>query len=496
LKKQGISLAFADMVWNIGPFMVSFLSLTAYAVTQNNALRPEVAFPALTLLNLLNQPLAGFPYAVSAALHAIDSVKRIAKFQQEDEVEPKSIDRKLLLAEDKESVTIKDVAFAWSKPAEPNIAIKYLALYRRTLCCIIGSVGAGKSTLMEALLGGVSKSQGGVEIRGNVAYVAQVPWIFNGSIKENILFGYELNPKFYDIVLEACALKDDLTMLTNGDETQVGGQGMNLSGGQKARVALARAVYARADIYLLDDVLSAVDMHVKTHLIRNVLGPQGLLRDTTRIMTTNTLSILNESDHIIMLENGSVVESGLFENIHTGQGPIAHFLQAHAWSAEDESAQGSTDNTTKEPLMPPSIVSNAIKPAKLATRQLPKRKSSSDRPQVSTKVNLPALTTRSYKTNNWKLYEIYVRASSFSGILLFVLALFAHRLCAASTDVWVKVWLEANVNPGGRYNGWLYIGTYFALGLGAAVCSGTQMYSLLVHCSFQVRNCLRCFSCH
>jgi ATP-binding cassette, subfamily C (CFTR/MRP), member 1 len=230
-------------------------------------------------------------------------------------------------------------------------------------------VGSGKSALLEVLLGRVAKSQGRVEIRDSVADVAQIPWILDGGIRGNILFGLELNLKFYDIVLEACTLKDDLATLTNGDETHMGGQGMNLNGSQKVRMALAQAIYARVDIYFLDDVLSAVDMHVKAHLICNVLEPQGPLRDATRILTTNTLSILKQSDQIVMLESGSIVDLGSFNDIRADEGLITRSLQAHTWSIEDEDS-----NTIEEHLRLSSIVSNDIASAKLATKQQKRRK--------------------------------------------------------------------------------------------------------------------------
>ena len=475
------------MVWNVGPFMVSFLSLTAHIITQNTALRPEAAFPALALLQLLNQPLAGFPYAISAVLDASDSIKILSRFLQEDEIQPEAIDRMPLSAEDGESVTMKDVAFTWNDSTESNLSIPRLVVYRNKLCCVVGSVGSGKSTLLQALVGGVFKSKGNVKLHGSIAYVAQVPWIINGSIKDNILFGHELDPEFYDMVLEACALKDDLLTLTSGDETQVGGQGMNLSGGQKARVALARAIYARADIYLLDDVLSAVDMHVRKHLICSVLGPQGMLRDTTRILTTNIMSILEVSDLIVMLEEGRAVDWGHFENARTGQGPIANFLQGHVLSTEDELGEIVSRNTTKESWKQVSIASKGICSAKLASRQPRKRSSHSSTGQIPEKPNAQTLTSRSQEKNNWKLYKAYAHASGFYGIFLCGLALLTNRSLVAGTDVWVKVWTEANGKQGRSRDSWAYIGVYFALGIASAVCSGIQMYMLLAHCSFWVR---------
>jgi ATP-binding cassette subfamily C (CFTR/MRP) protein 1 len=319
LRKQAIALASANIIWNLGPFMITFLSLAAYSVIKSASLGPEIAFPTLTLLNLLNQPLAAYSYAVSAASTAFTSIKRISKFLLEDELQADQVHHLSLASKDERVVVVEDAVFAWNDPTKPTLRVPLLSVSRSILCCVVGGVGSGKSTFLEALNEAVHMSQGTVKIRGSVAYVAQVPWIFSGSIKENILFGYELEPDFYDLVLEACALKADLATFTDGDETQVGGQGMNISGGQKARVALARAIYARADIYLLDDILAAVDVHVQQHLIQHVLGSQGMLQDKTRILATNTTSILSESHLVTRIDEGKLVTVGGFERHSTGR---------------------------------------------------------------------------------------------------------------------------------------------------------------------------------
>jgi ATP-binding cassette subfamily C (CFTR/MRP) protein 1 len=486
LKNHGIALALANMFWNIGPFAVIFLSLVAFSLTQKTSLSPEIAFPALTLLNLLNNPLAGFPYTISAILNAADSIRRLSKFELESEIQPEAIHHAPIDAEGESAVIIEGASFTWSEPAETSLSVQNLIVNRRSLCCVVGSVGSGKSTLLQALLGSLFKSQGSVETYGSIAYAAQVPWILNGSIKDNILFGHELDPEFYDTVLDACALKDDLATLTNGDETQVGGKGMNLSGGQKARLGLARAIYARADIYLLDDVLSAVDMHVRRQLVLRVLGPQGMLRDTTRILATNTLSILEDSDLIVMLEKGKVIQMGSFENIRTEPGPIANFLQAHISLSDEEYDQTVPRNTATQISMPLSVVSNSVRPARLAGRQPRNAKAHMIRKQPPEKSSTPSVTAHPRESNHWKLYKTYAHASGFSGIFLFLLSLSAHRLTAEGADVWLKVWTEGEDTIDGSNDRWAYIGIYFALGLSSAILAAAQMYFLLVHCSLQV----------
>ncbi|XP_054158437.1 ATP-binding cassette sub-family C member 2-like [Oppia nitens] len=183
---------------------------------------------------------------------------------------------------------------------------------------IIGGVGSGKSSLISALFGDMNLIQGSVNIRQDVsvAYVPQQAWIQNTTVKQNILFDKQLDSKLYDRVIDNCALGQDLQQLPAGDQTEIGEKGVNLSGGQKQRVSLARAVYSGADLYLLDDPLSAVDSHVGKHIVTNVLDSRtGILRNKTRILVTNQLFVLPDVDSIVVLKDGSVVAVGTYEQL-------------------------------------------------------------------------------------------------------------------------------------------------------------------------------------
>lgn len=150
------------------------------------------------------------------------------------------------------------------------------------LVAIVGKVGSGKSSFLSAILGEMNKLTGHINISGSLSYTPQQAWIQNATIRDNILFGKKFEPNFYDKVISSCALVADLTIVTGGDQIEIGEKGINLSGGQKQRVSLARAAYSDADIYLLDDPLSAVDAHVGKQIFELVIGPNGMLKDKTR----------------------------------------------------------------------------------------------------------------------------------------------------------------------------------------------------------------------
>lgn len=151
--------------------------------------------------------------------------------------------------------------------------------------------------------------------KGSIAYVPQQAWIVNATLRDNILFGSQYDEERYNKVIYASGLEPDMAMLPGGDLTEIGERGINLSGGQKQRVSLARAAYQNADIYLLDDPLSAVDAHVDRHLWDHLIGPSGLLGDKARVLVTHGIHHLREVDLIVVLKDGEIAEKGHYSDL-------------------------------------------------------------------------------------------------------------------------------------------------------------------------------------
>ena len=356
LRKIGATQAFANFAWNTAPFFVSCSTFTVFVLTQDKPLSTEIVFPALTLFNLLTFPLAILPMVITSLVEASVAVGRLTDFLISEEVQPDAV---TVLppqsAIGEETVVVRDATFSWNRH-EHKTALKDISFtaYKGELSCIVGRVGAGKSSLLQAMLGDLWKEKGDVEVHGNIAYVAQTPWILNATVKENIIFGYRYDSHFYEETIKACALLDDFAHLPDGDETVVGERGISLSGGQKARVALARAVYARADIYLLDDVLSAVDSHVGRHIIENVLSSRGLLRSRTRILATNAIPVLQEASYITLLKSGEISERGTFKALMAQKGLIADLVKT---AGQDQS--GSSSSASSGPSSESSTVNGS-----------------------------------------------------------------------------------------------------------------------------------------
>ncbi|KAJ1664718.1 hypothetical protein EV178_003875 [Coemansia sp. RSA 1646] len=213
-----------------------------------------------------------------------------------------------------------------------------------SLVAVVGTVGSGKSSLLNALIGEMKIVSGSIALGGTLSYAPQIPWVMNASIRDNITFGLPFDKQKYINVVEACALEADLHAMPDRDLTEAGERGVTLSGGQKQRINIARAVYAERDMILLDDCLSAVDVKISHDIFRCCI--KGILANRTRIMATNDLDLLSAADIVIAIGDGRVVEHGSFSQLMAIDGltaemcrsfanPLHEFSDSDIWSVID-----------------------------------------------------------------------------------------------------------------------------------------------------------------
>uniref|UniRef100_A0A8B9NIX5 Uncharacterized protein n=1 Tax=Accipiter nisus TaxID=211598 RepID=A0A8B9NIX5_9AVES len=345
---QSISI----FLFTCAPFLVSLASFAVYVlVDENNILDAQKAFTAISLFNVLRFPMAMLPMVLSSLVQV--SLKKgqgvllpVGHRLAQPWAFPALRDGFLLTGS---AVRFSEATFAWEQDGNPSCLCSVtLDIAPGSLVAVVGAVGSGKSSLVSAMLGEMENIKGHVNIQGSLAYVPQQAWIQNATLKDNILFGSELDETRYRQVIKACALLPDLELLPAGDQTEIGEKGINLSGGQKQRVSLARAVYSNADIYVLDDPLSAVDAHVGKYLFEHVLGPKGLLQKKTRILVTHSISFLPQVDNIVVLVAGAVSEHGSYSTLLANRGAFAQFLNLYGSQEEDASEKNTTGtgNTT------------------------------------------------------------------------------------------------------------------------------------------------------
>ncbi|KAH3665603.1 hypothetical protein OGAPHI_003791 [Ogataea philodendri] len=491
LKKIGVFQACSNFIFNSTPFFVSSSTFALFIISYKGVpLSTDIVFTALSLFNLLGFPLAVLPWTIGNIIEAQVAITRITDFLKSDELDDFTIDRRPAVTEiGQEVVKIDNADFLWSKePYKLALSNITYSAKKGDLNCILGRVGAGKSAILQSLLGDLHKPTGSVTVHGSVAYVPQVAWIMNGTIKENILFGCKFDAEFYDKTIKACALTHDLNVLPDGDSTQVGEKGISLSGGQKARLSLARAVYARADLYLLDDILSAVDEHVGKHLINNVLGPEGLLSTKCRILATNNLNVLKSSDSIVLVQEGRIVESGHFDDIVASQNSELYTVINDAGQKKKEEDitetvvdKEATDDSRSES----SELDEEIK--KLANKELEKAVLEDFRTAVETKDEI--VTGREEKHEQGKvkssIYRAYAKACGIKNVIILLAGIIVSMILSTAGNVWLKHWSDINTEKGYNPTPWKYLGIYFALCIGCSVVLLAQTIIQWLYVSIQ-----------
>ncbi|KAJ9510651.1 hypothetical protein QJQ45_027539, partial [Haematococcus lacustris] len=261
-----------------------------------------LTFPILSLFNILRFPLVVLPKAMRAASDMLASIDRVEAFLLAEVPDRQAMNRTA-------GVAIRDAEFKHPNSTTPfTLSVPEFSVKAGELVAVVGRVGAGKSSLISAILGNMEKLHGSATYGGRVAYVPQNPWCQNLTLRDSILFGKEFDPEAYDAVIHACALELDLQILPQGDQSYAGLRGINLSGGQRQRLNVARAAYADSDLVLLDNALSAVDHHTAHHMFSHCL--RGLMRDKAVVMITHQVEFLPQMDKVAIMEDGRMLYFG------------------------------------------------------------------------------------------------------------------------------------------------------------------------------------------
>ncbi|XP_063235809.1 multidrug resistance-associated protein 1-like isoform X7 [Bacillus rossius redtenbacheri] len=525
LKQAAYLNAGTSFIWTCAPFLVCAVTFTVFvAVDENNILDAQTAFVSLSLFNILRFAFVLMPVVTVNLIEAGVSVKRMNAFINTEDLDSQSVAHE---STEKQPIVVENGSFAWGKEEPPVLRNISLAVSQGSLVAVVGTVGSGKSSLVSALLGEMDKLTGRVNTKGSVAYVQQQAWIQNASLRDNITFGRPLDQTLYSRVVEACALKPDLEMLPAGDQTEIGEKGINLSGGQKQRVSLARAVYSNADLYLMDDPLSAVDSHVGKHIFENVIGPAGMLCKKTRILVTHGITFLPEVDLIVVLKDGEVSEHGNYRQLLERNGSFAEFLRQHVGQGTTSEAdlaylrQMSVDSVGAEGLDCLSQVisetldsddskqGNAISGSLL--RQQSRESSRSivlngsgkqltpsekDKPLLAGE-KLIEVEKAETGSVNLEVYTYYLRSVGLVFAVATLLCNAVYQSFAVGANLWLSVWsnsayrndvsplnVSGNFTAEGNDDQTMYLAVYGALGLGQGGCdiAGDQLFHSNIYC--------------
>lgn len=342
------------------------------------------------------------------------SVKRLEKFLSNDEIATETNPTNDQNLENNVGVYMNEVSVKWSSLSPDNTLTDInFSVAPQQLVGVVGPVGSGKSTLLHVILKEISLLKGDLEIGGRISYASQEPWLFAASIRQNILFGEEMNRVKYQQVVKVCALERDFSLFPYADHTIVGERGVMLSGGQKARINLARAIYKDADIYLLDDPLSAVDAHVGKKLFEDCITDY--LKNKCTILVTHQLQYLNTVDKIYLLENGKITASGTYSELRNSKSDFVKLLEKVVNNEEKQVKETTEDNKKIKAF---KSIENGDRPVEVKEK-------------------------RSVGTLSKRIYLCYLKAAGNYCLSAFILILFIlAQTTASGTDVFVTFWVN------------------------------------------------------
>jgi ATP-binding cassette subfamily C (CFTR/MRP) protein 1 len=438
------------------PVFASMLAFVTYSLTHTN-LDPANVFSSLALFNALRMPLNMLPTITAFTIDAWVSLQRLQDYFLAEEINDRiEHDDKM-----EAGILVQDGNFTWeqtlpetekkgkasrkqrkldaaaekagtetprptgsSTPTEPfHLTDINLAVSRHELLAVVGSVGSGKTSLLSAMVGDMRRTSGRVATAAKIAYCPQYAWIQNTTLRENIVFGREFNPEWYEAVIDACALQRDIDMLPDGDKTEIGERGITVSGGQKQRINIARAIYFNADIVLMDDPLSAVDAHVGKQLFDKAIC--GLLKDKCRVLATHQLHVLEKVDRVVWMEEGRIQAVGTFDELMHNNPAFAEMMrEISTEKKEEEQKKGAEGEQIEE-------------------EEEGEKKAVEKKKTPGEAKGLMQSEERAVSSVSWGVYYAYIKASG--SILVPPLLLSLLCLSQASnilTTLWLSWWIS------------------------------------------------------
>ncbi|KAJ5949963.1 ATP-binding cassette transporter [Penicillium verhagenii] len=459
---------------NVPATFAPFATFTVYgiiaAVSKDKTLLSSQAFTSLSLITLVTNPLLKFIQSVPSLKEAMACFDRIEDYLLKpiahsrhiagfyDESNQEAIELVVSPSKRNDGIVIafENADIAWSKEGDHHLHDVNLSVRQGEITMVIGPVASGKSTILQTVLHETVVKAGEVKVttsESQIAYCAQVPWIINASVRDNIILGSEYNSEWYEFSISVCGLKADLQKMPGGDSFEAGSNGVCLSGGQKQRIALCRAIYSRAKLLFLDDIFSGVDAHNVSLISNGLFSQGGHLRSAgiTVLLATHTEPLLQFADEIIVLENGRVIDTGSYESI-IRRGPD---ISARAWTnasgiVEEDASTEQESKDKKEPNTAPSAS-----------------------PSTS------GAADHNKRNGSWSVYKYYYESAGFTPFAVFISFTLAEAFCSNFTTMWLKWWVEANEQRPNKDLA-MYLGVYALLWVLAFTTLIGSLWALII----------------
>ncbi|WZZ71707.1 hypothetical protein YC2023_083077 [Brassica napus] len=441
-------LQFNSFILNSIPVVVTVVSFGVYVLLGGD-LTPARAFTSLSLFAVLRFPLNMLPNLLSQVVTANVSLQRIEELLLSEE---RILAENPPLQPGAPAISIKNGYFSWdSKATKPTLSNINLEIPVGSLVAIVGGTGEGKTSLVSAMLGELSRTEtSSVIIRGSVAYVPQVSWIFNATILEAI---------------DATALQHDLDLLPVGggrDHTEIGERGVNISGGQKQRLSMARAVYSSSDVYIFDDPLSALDAHVAQQVFDSCMKDE--LKGKTRVLVTNQLHFLPLMDRIILVSEGMIKEEGTFEEL-SKNGSLFQKLMENAGKMDTTQEMNKNDQKSS-------------KPSHTLTVDASERNVGSTKQGRRGRSVLVKQEERETGIISWNVLMRYKKAVGGLWVVMIIFACYlTTEVLRVSSSTWLSFWTDQSTSK--SYSPGFYIIVYALLGFGQVAVTFTNSFWLI-----------------
>ncbi|KNE92674.1 hypothetical protein, variant [Puccinia striiformis f. sp. tritici PST-78] len=503
LRKALVVLAASLALANSFPLLGSVIAFVTYSALGHGAGNAEAVFTSLSLFNLLALPLLLLPIALGSIADARSGIQRLEKvFEADvlDEQDGLNVDNDLDV-----SIRVTKATWVWeastpaqndadkksdSSPTPPSASHEKNSMEPKTvvttptfqltdiemdfkrgsLTAVVGSIASGKSSLIQALIGEMKQVSGNPpSFGGHVSYCPQNAWIQNDTIRENIIFGSEMDEKRYQAVIHAACLQADLDVLPQGDMTLIGERGINLSGGQKQRINIARSIYFRSDIILFDDPLSAVDAHVANHVFEHAIRSSNYITDhsgtsrQTKILVTHALHLLPKVDEIICMNDGKIQERGTFEELLSAGGTFCALYRDFA-GGQHQTRDSSKQNSEKasvdismDPLLekyPNQSVDGDMGPAQQIEMV--------GKPKGEDGLNQMQEEERVTGSVPWSVYQHLFTAGNGKWLFpILILSVVFEQSAVVMSSYWLVWWQTARI----QISQATYMGVYASLGI-------------------------------
>ena len=465
-------LQISQAVGSVGLLLV----LMTYSLL-GNPMDPATAFTAFRLIQMLRLPFIMLPVAITSLGMLKNSFGRLTEFLKLPELDPTAVDRTV-----EPGVVQIDGNFSWGDKLQlKDVSV---AFPKGKLTMVVGQVGSGKSSLLHALLGDMERDdKSRVAVGGRVAYAAQTAFVVNDTLRNNVLFGLPYEEEKYETALRASDLESDLKLLPGGDLTEIGERGINLSGGQKQRVALARCLYADADVVMLDDCLSAVDAHVGEHIFRQAI--QGVLADKTVILVSNQLPFLPSADYIVAIEDGMVREQGEYKQLMERGKEFSKLIETFGVHADDEEQRkedAAADLAKEAELYKQKMLEREEEKRKMLSNSSGLKKSLSGDTDSDRELAGRLVLQEDTSESNYVDMSVYWKYITSGGVLRWVVSSLSLVVCACAQympGLWLGFWSTLAFGYGNDF----YIGIlgllsfcemfFYFVGAGISVQHGT-----------------------